>query len=83
MNFVKFVINDWDPIGLLFHAPDDEYHLEIEKIQHLLNSTDDIDELAEGIIKIFTEAFSKEIFNKSIVECKQIANVLLALKHRQ
>ena len=53
MNFVKSVINDWDPSELLFHAPDDEYHSEIDEIQHLLRVTDDSAELAEGIFKVF------------------------------
>lgn len=81
MNFVKSVINDWDPIDLLFHAPDDEYHSEIEKIQHLLSVADNSDELADGIFKVFEESFGKEIFNKSKYECKKIAQILLSKKH--
>ena len=80
MNFVKGVIDDWDPIDLLFHAPDDEYHSEVEEIQHLLSVTDDCAELAEGIFKVFVESFGKETFNKSKEECKQIAQVLLSQK---
>lgn len=81
MNFVKSVIDDWDPIDLLFHAPDDEYHSEVEEIQHLLRVTDDSAELAEGIFKVFVESFGKEIFNKSEDECKQIAQILLSQKN--
>lgn len=80
MNFVKSVIDNWDPIDLLFHAPDDEYHSEIKRIQLLLGATDDLDELTEGIFKIFIESFGKEVFNKSKVECKQIACILLSKK---
>lgn len=81
MNFVKSVINDWDPIELLFHAPDDEYHSEIDEIQHLLRVTDDSAELAEGIFKVFVESFGQEIFKKSKDECKQIAQILLSQKN--
>ena len=81
MNFVKRVIDEWDPIDLLSHAPDDEYHSEIEEIEHLLCVTDDSGELAEGIFKVFVEAFGKEIFTKSIDECKQIAQILLSPKY--
>ena len=81
MHFVKSVIDNWDPIDLLFHAPENEYHSEIEKIQYLLGATDNADELAEGILKIFTEAFGKEVFNKTKDECKQIAHMLLFKKY--
>ena len=80
MNFVKSVIDDWDPVDLLFHAPDDEYHAEVEKIRRLLSMTDDSAELAEGIFKVFVESFGKETFNKSKDECKQIAQILLSRK---
>ena len=80
MNFVKKIIDDWDPIDLLFHAPKDEYHSEIEEIQYLLSATDDSAELAEGIFNVFLESFGKEIFNKSKEECKQIAQTLLSRK---
>lgn len=80
MNFVKSIIDDWDPIDLLSHAPDDEYHSEVEEIQHLLSMADNSDELAEGIFKVFEKSFGKEIFNKSKDECKQIAKTLLSQK---
>ena len=80
MNFIKNIIDNWDPIDLLLHAPDDEYYLEIEKIEHLLNSTDDLNELAEGIFKVFEESFGEEIFVKSKDECKKIAQILLSAK---
>lgn len=80
MNFVKRVIDDWDPIDLLFHAPDDEYHSEIEEIRLLLSVTDDSAELAEGIHNVFEESFGKETFIKSMDECKQIAQILLSQK---
>ena len=80
MNFVKRAIDDWDPIDLLFHAPNDEYHSEIEEIRHLLSVTDDSAKLAEGIFNVFVESFGKETFNKSKEECKQIAQILLSQK---
>lgn len=80
MNFVKQVVNNWDPIDLLFHAPNDEYYSEIEKIQHLLRITNDSAELAEGIFNVFLESFGEDIFNKSKEECKQVAQILLSQK---
>lgn len=80
MSFVKRVIDEWDPIDLLFHAPDDEYHSEIEEIQHLLSITDDSEELAEGIFNVFVDSFGKDTFIKSKEDCKQIAQTLLAHK---
>ena len=81
MDFVKRVIDEWDPIGLLSHAPEDEYHTEIEEIQHLLSITDDCSELAEGIFSVFIDSFGKEVFDKSEEECKRIARALLSQKY--
>jgi len=81
MDFVKSVIDEWDPIDLLFHAPDDEYHSEIAEIQYLLSVTDDPAQLAEDIFKVFVESFGKDTFNKSKEECKQIAQILLSQKN--
>ena len=77
MNFVKSVIDAWDPIGLFSHAPDDEYHSEIEEIERLLSVMNESNELASGIYKIFVESFGADIFVKSYEECKQIAHMLL------
>ena len=81
MDFVKRIIDEWDPVDLLIHAPDDEYHSEIGKIQHMLSITDDANDLAEGIYKVFEESFGKEIFNKSKKECERIARILISQNH--
>ena len=81
MDFVKSIIDNWDPIGLLFYAPNDEYHSEICEIQHLLKSTDNYLELAEGIYNVFVESFGKEIFVQSKEECELIAKTLLYQKN--
>ena len=80
MDFVKRIIDEWDPIDLLSHAPDDEYHSEIEEIGYLLHMTDDSVELAEGIFNVFVESFGNDTFNKSKEECEHIAQILLSLK---
>ena len=76
MDFVKDIINSWDPLGLLFHAPQDEYCSEIEEIQHLLDVTDDVERIAEGIFEVFIKSFGKETFNKSKDDCRYIAQTL-------
>lgn len=78
MELVKRIINEWDPIDLLSHAPKDEYLSEIVEIQNLLKKTDNLGELADGIWKIFVNSFSEEIFNKNKEECIQIARALLS-----
>ncbi len=80
MDFVKRIIDAWDPIDLLSHAPDDEYHSEIEEIRYLLRMTDDSVELAEGIFDVFVESFGEDTFIKSKEECKWIAQTLLSQK---
>ena len=78
MNFVKNVIDNWDPIDLLSHAPDDEYRPEVERIQHLLMEIRDPYKLADAIYNVFVEAFGNETFNKSKEECTQIAKALIS-----
>ena len=82
MNFVKTVIDNWDPINLLSHAPDDEYHSEIEEIDNLLCSTDNVIALSEGIYKVFLDAFGEDIFKQSKAECIRIAQLLLYQKRK-
>ena len=82
MNFVTRIINEWDPINLLCHAPKDEYNSEIEEIRYLLSMTDNSSELAEGIFDVFSKSFGDETFNKTKEECKLIAQKLLSLKNR-
>ena len=77
MRCIKQVIDDWDPIDLHSCAPDDEYIPEIEEIQNLLCRTKNLDELAGGIFAVFMESFGEESFNKSKMECRQIAQRLL------
>lgn len=80
INFVKRVINEWDPIGLLCHAPEDEYCLEIAEIQELTCQTSDPEVLTEGIHTIFVNSFGKDVFDKSKEECKHVALSLLSQK---
>ena len=82
MYFVKRIIDDWDPIDLLSHAPKNEYHSEIDEIERMLCSTDDFSELAEGIFKVFRESFGDVNFKKSKAECVKIAQALLSQKHQ-
>ena len=78
MNTIKLIINDWDPINLLIHAPDDEYHSEIREIERLLKTTKNYTDLAEGIYDVFIEAFGNNSFKKSKSECRIIAQKILS-----
>ena len=80
VEYVKDIINAWDPIALLPLAPDNEYHSEIAEIQRMLSETDVVDELAEGILKLFIKSFGEKIFSKDKAECEQIARMLLFQK---
>ena len=77
MSIVKIIINDWDPINLLSHAPDDEYHSEIAEIENLLILTKDYLELAKGIYDIFLKSFGEVSFQKTVSECAGIAKEIL------
>jgi len=81
MRFVKSVIDEWDPINLLSHAPNNEYHSEIEEIEQLLKHVKDCDLLAEGIYHVFLKSFGEISFCKTRSECIVIAQKLLMLSH--
>ena len=76
---VKMIIDEWDPIDLLSHAPDDEYHSEIDAIVQLSKSTADINELAFGIYNVFVKAFGGDVFQKTQSECAGIAWKILRM----
>jgi hypothetical protein len=71
------IVDDWDPLNLLSHAPDDEYHSEIKKIEQLFESKKEIDELATGIYNIFLNSFGESSFKKSKLECDVIAQKII------
>lgn len=72
---IKNVINQWDPINLFPHAPDDEYQTEINNIYSYLtlypSCSNNI--LAKIIYQTFIEAFGNEIFYCSLEDCNKIA----------
>lgn len=79
---VTKVINVWDPIDLLSHAPKDEYEVEITLITDLLRQTNDVGQVAKGIQKIFLDRFGGDVFKKNYQECLQIAMKLLNVKRK-
>ncbi|OIJ09477.1 hypothetical protein BKP35_16605 [Anaerobacillus arseniciselenatis] len=67
---VKKIVNEWDPVGLLPSAPDDEYEFEIARIVSLLSNVDTVNTLSDGIAQIFTKAFG---WSFSEEECLPVA----------
>ena len=82
MGTIKAVIDDWDPIGLLSHAPSDEYHSEIKEIENCISSIAGQVELATEIYNIFIRSFGCDIFQKTLDECTQIANKIWEMSRR-
>lgn len=76
MNKTLQVINKWDPMNFLSHAPDNEYEEEVKLINALLKQTNDESEIALGINSIFTKMFEED-FKKSYEDCLEIAKKLL------
>ena len=72
MNFeiIKKVIDKWDPIDLLDHAPPDEYDIESREI--LLKFQHSIEQNGMVIYEVFSKAFGMT-FTKSVDECVSIA----------
>ncbi|MES9684653.1 DUF1871 family protein [Gottfriedia acidiceleris] len=60
--FVKEIIDEWAPIGLLgLGCPDDEYAPEIRDIVELLNDMNTVEELAVGINEVFIKWFGEDL----------------------
>ena len=74
------IINQWDPINLLSHAPLDEYKHEIHLIRELLKTNVNTKELGKGIQNIFIKQFGKDIFKKKYEDCLLIAQKLQKVK---
>ena len=75
---IKNIIDAWDPIELLvIHCPPDEY----DEISHELDKTIangvDVDALTDSIFILFEQAFGAPTFNKSLDECRKIAQKIL------
>ncbi|MBR4767874.1 MAG: DUF1871 family protein [Lachnospiraceae bacterium] len=83
MMTLKCIIDKWDPIGLFPAAPGDEYCTEIGLIDLILSTTNDPNEVARGIWKVFSTSFGNEIFDKSIEECRIIADMILSSKDNE
>ena len=78
INSVKAIIDEWDPIDLLCHAPDDEYQFEIARIEYLSKMTISTDALAQEIYNTFHESFGDNIFHNTYAECLLIAQKILS-----
>ena len=59
-DIVKKAIDEWDPINLLSHAPEDEYDSEISDITRLIPTVKSVDELAQIIHRIFVKWFGAD-----------------------
>lgn len=83
MEFIKDIINEWDPIGLFPMAPKDEYEDEINQITMMLQDRDlSIEKIEENIEKIFTKSFGEDLFYAftSKHKCREIAEKLYQIK---
>ena len=79
---VEDVINEWDPIRLLSHAPKDEYHTEIDAVIKALRECADADRLAYEIKSIFIKSFGST-FVRTQRECLDIAYQLLSMNREK
>jgi len=75
------IINDWDPIGLIPLAPQDEYCDEIREIYEYISENDNVDceALAQKLNVVFERTFTKDLFKEDISACKSVAQKILDL----
>ena len=75
---IKNIIDEWDPIELLvIHCPPDEYDDISRELDKIIANGVDVDALADSIFAVFEQAFGVPTFNKSLEECRKIAQKIL------
>lgn len=79
--YVKTAVNEWNPYGLLPHAGQDEFHVEIRMIINRINDNTSVDELAQIISSVFIEQFNDKSF--TVNNCYNTAKRIIALLHNQ
>jgi len=60
-NIVKKFVDEFNPMGLLPRAPDNEYDNESKKIVCQINQNSTIYEIAEIISKVLSKSFDEKI----------------------
>lgn len=77
---IKLIVDCWDPIDLLSHAPGDEYDSEIAAIYQLMDTVTDSLELGKEIYTIFARSFGESVFQESFDSCIIIAQFIYTAK---
>lgn len=72
------IINEWNPLDI-YPLLEDEYAFESQKVLEATSSANTVNELANEVINIFEKSFGKK-FDKSVDECRIIAEKIIALK---
>jgi hypothetical protein len=75
---VAKIINEWDPIDLLFFCPKDEYEDEINLISETIDENTSVEKLADKVNAIFIKMFGVGVFTKDINECIDVAKKILS-----
>lgn len=79
-DIVRKVIHEWNPFGLLPHAPDDEFDSEIKRVTESLADANTVEELASRIQEIFSISFGEPF---GYEECFKKAKQIWKLVHKQ
>lgn len=76
MENIKYIINNWDPVGVFPCATEDEYNQEIYEIADNITENTTPEELGEIIYTIFLNNY-ESAFAASKEECIEISNEIL------
>lgn len=80
--YIKKIIDEWDPIDLLPFAPQDEYDSETKKIYDTIKDNAHVSHqhLSKTVYNVFKESFGEDVFLKTAEECMIVANKILGIK---
>jgi len=71
---VKSAIDNWNPLGLLPDAPDDEFDSESREISEKIDNYKNVSDIAEVVSDVFSRQFYKEGFE--LENCMDVAKVI-------
>lgn len=77
---IKQIIDEWDPIDLLSHAPKDEYDEETKEVSKLISATNEaitVELIGKIIYTVFSKHFGSNTFTCNLDECMCVAEKII------
>lgn len=77
---IKQIIDEWDPIDLLSHAPKDEYDEETKEVFKSISAANEVitvELIGKIIYTVFSKRFGSNTFTCNLNECMCVAEKIM------